>query len=206
MDFGILYQLRSKQFWWIDAVLYFVIALLVAAVVCFFVFSIRISSLKADLVSYNEKIAALGTSDQKDIEKNVFTYQSKLNNFAMLLSAHNISSNAFKIFEEETLATVWFSSYLIDVSSAQIQLAGEADNLSTLSHQIANFEDNENVVSVSDLNTSLSTSGNILFRVTMMVDKDIFSITTLPSPLDTTSGSGFENPLITLSGSLNGLQ
>ena len=40
MDFSVIFQLRTKKFWWMDVIFYFVIYLLIATVLCYFIFLI----------------------------------------------------------------------------------------------------------------------------------------------------------------------
>ena len=41
MDFSVIFQLRTKKFWWMDVIFYFVISALVATVLCYLIFLIK---------------------------------------------------------------------------------------------------------------------------------------------------------------------
>ena len=38
MDFSVIFQLRTKKFWWMDVIFYFVISLLIATLFCYVIF------------------------------------------------------------------------------------------------------------------------------------------------------------------------
>ena len=112
MDFGIIRQLKIKKFWWLDTILYFVISLLLATVFCYLIFTVKISIERKNMGQIEEKIANTGTAQQKQLEKEVFEYQVKIDNFAALLNAHKIPSQIFDVIKKLTLPNVWFNNFV----------------------------------------------------------------------------------------------
>lgn len=199
MDFGIIYQLKIKKFWWLDAILYGVSALLLAAVLCFAIFSVKISLQEKKISELDGKIADTGTSEQKETEKIVFEYQKKIDDFALLFVDHKLPTNIFKMLERDTLPNVWMSSFLTSAEQANLAISGEAENLNALSRQIDIFETNKFIKNIDSLSTSPNETGRIKFDVKFTLDKDIFSSQDFSVPvLETTSPSTglFLNPNI----------
>lgn len=192
MDFGIIYQLKTKKYWWLDTILYAVLSLLLATVICYGIFILKISLQEKTLKDIEDKMSRTGTAEQKELEEKVFNYQKKINNFAVLLTNHKIPTNIFKTMERDTLPNVWISSFSTNAEMSQMMITGEAENLNTMSRQIDIFEKNEFIKNIASLATSLDQSSRILFNLSFELDPNIYfpipEFTDVPI-LDTTSPS-----------------
>jgi hypothetical protein len=182
MDFGVIYQLKTKNYLWVNAVLYGSFALLMGSVICFFIFDAKISSLQDKLTEARKMTASMGTPVQKDLEKKVFDYQKKIDDFAVIIGNHKIPSNVFSLLEKLTLPNVWFYSISINNSAANIQLSGEAETQGTLTQQIAILEGSDLVDTVSNLSSGITESGRIKFNLNLVLNPSAY--------LANTAGSG----------------
>ncbi len=174
MDFGIIRQLKVKKFWWLDTILYFVVALLMATIFSFLIFTVKISGEKKNIGELEVKISNTGTAQQKQLEKEVFEYQNKIDNFATLLNAHKIPSKVFDALKALTLPNVWFSNFTMDAKTSAIQVTGETDDIPSLSRQIEIMETQDFITDVSGLTFSLEESGKIMFGFSIMLSPEIF--------------------------------
>ena len=174
MDFGIIRQLKIKKFWWLDTILYFVISLLLATVFCYLIFTVKISIERKNMGQIEEKIANTGTAQQKQLEKEVFEYQVKIDNFAALLNAHKIPSQIFDVIKKLTLPNVWFNNFVMNAKSSIIQITGETEDVSSLSRQIEVIESQDFVKDVSGLAFSLQEAKRLRFNFSINVDPKIF--------------------------------
>ncbi len=174
MDFGIIYQLKIKKFWWLDTIFYFVVALLLATIICFVIFTVKISFQEKRLKDLENNIVNTGTAEQKESEKKVFEYQKKIDNFATILASHKIPTNILKFFEQITLPNVWFNNFLIGAQTAGVQVSGEAESTIALSRQILTLEQNEFIKNISDLTSELTETGRIRFNMNLSINPDIF--------------------------------
>lgn len=187
MDFGIIYQLKIKKFWWLDAIFYFVIAFLLATIICFVIFSVKISFQEKKLKELDNNIMVnTGTVQQRELEKEVFDYQKKINNFATILASHKIPTNVFKFFEKITLPNVWFNNFLIMTQTARIQISGEAESATVLSRQILTIEQNEFIKNILDLTFEPTETGRIRFNLNLSINPDMLQSEGI---LETTSPS-----------------
>ncbi len=190
MDFSIIYQLRTKKFWWLDVILYFALSLLVAALFCYLIFAIKISMQSKEIKELDASMETVGTEQQKVYEKEVVAYQKKFDDFAKLFKNHEFTSNVFAFVEERTRPTVWFGRFNMDQKNAQVVLSGEADSMEEFSRQVAILEKNEYVKSISLLNSSLGDSARVGFNLNLSLDPKIFSyISNTVSILETTTPS-----------------
>ncbi len=176
MDFNLFYKFKDNKSEWVTVVFYLAIALLLATVFCYGLFTVKIYLQNQKLNQLNEKIAVYGSSQEKAAEAQVFEYKKNIDNFSMLVSSHKFSLNIFTFIEANTLPNVWFSSFDDSESQYQINLSGEADNLETLSNQIQIFEDDTKYVkNISVLNSQLDNAGRVQFVLNMTLDPTIFS-------------------------------
>lgn len=174
MDFGVIYQLKTKNYWGVNAVFYFSFALLAASIICFFIFNAKISSLQGELAKAQQMTASMGTPAQKDLEKQVFNYQKKIDDFAIILGNHKISSNVFSLLESLTFPNVWFYSVSVSNDANTVQLSGEAETQDILTRQLSIFEGSEFINSVSNLSSGITDSGRIKFNLNLNVDPSIY--------------------------------
>ena len=174
MDFGIIFQLRDKKFWWLDVIFYFTMSLLVATMLCYLIFIFKNNMQAEDIKNQEAALQTVGTQQQKDYEKDVISYQRKIADFARLLKNHEFASNVFVFMENQTMPNVWFKQFNLDEKGAQIQVSGEADDMKVFVRQVAGFENNEYVKSVDLLNSSLNESARVNFNLSLSLNQKIF--------------------------------
>ncbi len=174
MVFDLIYQLRTKKFWWLDTILYFTLALLVATVICYFIFNIKISFQGERLEELKDAILTTGTPQQKTLETEVFKYQKKINDFSILLAAHKTSSSFFNFIEQSTFPKVWFSEVSLDTNEPKVRLVGESENTQVLARQISFLKESEFIKDIKLLNLSLEEEGKIKFSLVFSLNPQMF--------------------------------
>ncbi|TSC95036.1 MAG: hypothetical protein CEN87_48 [Parcubacteria group bacterium Licking1014_1] len=175
MDFSIIYQMRDKKFWWMDVIFYFTISLLMAAVLCYFIFTVKIFLQNKDIEDLDVALQTVGTDQQKDYEKTVSDYQKKINDFAGLIKNREFASRVFSFMEQQTLPNVWFSKFAMNKKNGEVILSGEADSAAVFSQQVANFEKNKHVKKITVLSSNLGYSGRTEFNLNILMDPKIFA-------------------------------
>ena len=175
MDFSAIFQLRTKKFWWMDVIFYFVVSLLVATVICYFIFLTK-NNLDKDAIKIEAAaLQTVGTSQQKEYEKEVINYQKKIGDFSNLLKNYEFASNVFAFMEAQTMPNIWFKQFNLDRKNSGVQLSGESDDMDAFSRQVAILEKNKYVKNVGTLNSSLGSSAKIEFNINLALDQSIFS-------------------------------
>lgn len=175
MDFSIIFQLRNKKFWWMDVIFYFMISVLVATVLCYFVFLIKNNMQRNEIKDAEAALQTVGTDQQKNYEKEVISYQRKIADFARIFRNHEFASNAFVFLEKETRPNVWFKNFSLAESDARVQVSGEADDMEAFARQVAVFEGNEYVKNLDLLNSTLNSSARTDFNLSLSLNQKIFS-------------------------------
>ncbi len=180
MDFNTIFQLRTKKFWWMDVVFYFVISLLISTVLCYVIFAAKNSFLRQDIEKQIEELNKVGTEQQKADEKDVINYKKKITDFTGLMQNHQFTSNVFAFMQQRTMPNVWFKQFSLNEKSATVQLSGEADDLDAVSRQIAVLEKDKYVKSLSTLTSSGDGSARNSFSTNLVLSSDIFGYLSIP--------------------------
>ncbi len=197
MDFSIIYQLRAKKFWWMDVIFYFVLSLLIATILCYLVFVIKIAMQNKEIKEQEAALETVGTDQQKEYEGEVLLYQKKIADFIALFRNHEFASKVFGFIEQQTRPNVWFKRFDMDQKAGAVKLSGEADDMEALSRQVAAFEKSEYVKKLDVLNSSLGESARIDFNLELVLDPKIFApiseaLDQLPSLTETVTPSSEE--------------
>lgn len=177
MDFSIIYQLRTKKFWWMDVIFYFVLSLLIAAIFCYLVFVIKIAMQNKEIKDEVSALETVGTDQQKEYEGEVLLYQKKIADFVELFRNHEFASRVFGFIEQQTRPNVWFKRFNMDRKGGAVKLSGEADDMEAFSRQVAAFEKNEYVKKLNVLNSTVGESARVEFNLDVILDPKIFSYT-----------------------------
>jgi len=175
MDFSTILQFREKKFWWVDAIFYLSASFLIAAVFCYVIFSVRTSMLKSEIESQTKLMETVGTTQQKEYEKEILGYQKKINSFKSFLKNLKFASSAFTFMEDQTMPYIWFKNFSFNAQSNTITLSGEAEDMEIVSRQINKFEKNEYVKSIGQLNFSIGQGAKTQFNVSLAMDPKWFS-------------------------------
>ncbi len=183
MDLRAIFQLREKRFWWMDVIYYFAISLLIAGVFCYIAFLVKNNLQEKEIQKISDNLENIGTGDQKNQEKQVLDYKSKIADFAELFENHEFASNVLAFMQRQTMPNIWFKQFSLDKKGNGVKLSGESDNMDAFSRQISSFEDNEYVNSVSSLSSSIGVSSRIDFSINLGLDEKIFSYISDIAPL-----------------------
>jgi len=185
MDFSVIFQLRTKKFWWMDVIFYFVIALLLATIFCYFILLIKDNFLRADIRVQEKALETVGTAQQKAEEITVINYRNKINDFSELFKTHEFASNVFAFLSKQTIPNVWFKQFDLDQKNRAVQLSGESDDLDGFSRQVKVYEEENNkkyIKSIGTLNSTLGGSSRTEFNINLVLNPSIFNyISALPS-------------------------
>lgn len=112
-------------------------------------------------------------------EKKILDVQKKINDYASLMSEHGNILNIFEIIEKNTIPTVWFSSFDIDIKNSTVFLTAEALTYSLVEQQINVFKKNELVKNAELTDLGASEEGQIGFSFSIVFDPSIFFLTLL---------------------------
>jgi hypothetical protein len=152
-----------------------VISLLVATAFCYLVFLLENDIQRKAIQEQEQKLLTVGTELQKDQEKVVVEYRSKINDFTKLIENHEFASNVFAFMQAQTMPNVWFQNFSLDAKGSSVQLTGEANDLDALSRQVASLEKNKYIKNLGTVSSLLGESARVQFNLSLALQKNIFS-------------------------------
>ncbi len=175
MDFDFIYKLKTGKFWWLDVLLYFVLAFLVSLVLSYFILVLKVNSQEKNILKLEEEIASVGTEKQLEVERFVFEYKGKIEKFSQLIKEHKIPSNMLAFIEYYTIPDVWFHKAKIDSHRSVLELEGHSKDMVFLSKQMDIFEKDRNVKKISLLRSEISPRGGVEFRLGLSFDPKLIT-------------------------------
>lgn len=175
MDFGIIFKLREKKFWWVDVIFYFAISLLIAVIFCYIIFLVKNNFQREDIKKETAALETVGTDQQKEYENSVVNYGNKIRDFTILFKEHEFASNVLAFMQTQTMPNIWFKQFSLDEKNNGVQLSGESDTMDAFSRQVAIFEKNKYVKSVGALSSVLGDSAKVQFNMNLVLEQNIFN-------------------------------
>lgn len=112
-----------------------------------------------------QEVARLEEDLRPELINQLLNLDKKMSGLRILLDNHIITSNVFKLLEENTLTQVHFSSFSYFADARKIDLSGEAATYSTLSQQVRLFEALPQVERVDFGGLSKTSAGRITFKM-----------------------------------------
>lgn len=158
----------------VDVVFYISISLLISAVLCYFIFSIKISNQKKAISKIDIDMLSIGTDLQKQKESAIFNFRKKIDDYSGLLQNHRSTVNILNILDQNTMPEVWFNRFSMSEKDKSVVLSGEADSMEVLSQQMKVLESNQYVSKINVLSSSIGDSGRVVFNLSMVLDSKIF--------------------------------
>lgn len=179
-NLSIFNKLRDNELWWVDVVFYFIISSLIATIICYLIFTVKIHFQKISIKNYEVSLATVGTDEQKEMEKQIFDHQKKISDYEPLIIKHRIFSNILAYFEQNTLPNVWFSKFGLVSQDSSIVLSGEAESIEVFSKQVSVFESSEYLTKINILSLASGNQNRTNFNINFSLNPQIFTFIQKP--------------------------
>jgi len=121
---------------WFNILFYFSLGLLLAAVLAYFILGSYLKKAETTLRNLEETLTKGRTAEEITLEKRVFEYQKKIEDFSKVINQHLFSSNFFEFIEKNTHPQVWFARMDLNVRGGRVELSGEAEDFVILHQQL----------------------------------------------------------------------
>lgn len=159
---------------WQNIALFSSSALLILVVLAY-VFLMRSETQTSNALSeLEDKLAQVGTKEDKAMEIKLLSARKKINDFADLFEEHKKSSNFFEFLETICHPQAWFSSIDVDVDEAKVLISGKTATFQTLEQQVFIFR-KQTLIQETDLsNIAVGEEGDIEFGFSLSLDPQIF--------------------------------
>ncbi len=159
---------------WQVFMFYFLVFLLIATVIGYFIFLHLISKTTVYLQELENKIESKKGEEMLSLEKEVLYYKKKIKDFAPFLEAHIINSKLFDFLEKNTHPKVFFSDTKIKSVLREVDFKGGTDNFISLGQQISIFKQSPLVERLKIGNVGFGKKGGIEFDLTLLLNKELF--------------------------------
>lgn len=153
---------------------YFALGLVVAVILAYAALLYFEDKASKTIGSLQEKIAQVGTADEKKIEAQVLLDKQRIDDFSKLFAKHKKNSNFFKFLEENSHPKIWFNKLELDSQDSKAMLVGETSNFETLGQQMALFQKQPFVKSIEISDLGIAKTGQASFIFTLFLDPKIF--------------------------------
>lgn len=159
---------------WLKILFYILIALLLAAVLSYFILDhFQKKSLTA-FYNLEEEIREEKTPQKIALELEILSYQKKINDFALIFDYHLIASKFFSFLEKTSHPRIWFSKINLNPGEALAVVSGRAETFLVLGQQLQILKKEALVKNASLTKISLGEKGEIEFTLTLSFDPKFF--------------------------------
>lgn len=160
---------------WQKFLFYFPIALLILAILGYFILNNIFEKKIQTFNDLDETLAKLKTPEELNLEKEVLNYSKKIKDFSILIDGHLASSNFFSLLEGLTHPEVWFSNIELKSKEAKVSLSGVAENFPALGQQLIIFKKEKGIQDLELSKVSLAEGGRIKFELNLSLLPEIFT-------------------------------
>lgn len=159
---------------WLNILFYFSIAFLLGMVSTYFILDHSLKSSKNSLKILEETLTQEKTGEEVVLEKEVFGYQKKIQDFSKLLSQHQFCSKLFEFIEGICHPKIWFSQINLNPAQSEVNLLGEAEDFTTIGQQLLILKSEPLVKNVSLSQIAIGKKGRVNFGLNLSLDPTIF--------------------------------
>jgi len=157
---------EAKKFpLWQNILFYFSLVLLLASLSGFFVLNYFQKKSQATLDDLRKTIEKGFTAEEKTLEKELLSYQKKIEDFSTLFLDYRLTSKLFGFFEKLIHPKVFFTDFSLDPKLNKLSLSGQTENFETLGQQILIFQKEEKIKSLDLKEIGISKEGKIEFSL-----------------------------------------
>lgn len=150
----------------------FVALTAVAAAYAILLFSANRAAL--EIQGLEGEIAQRGTVAEKQLEKEVFDAEARVNLFSQIFDEHRKASQLFPKLEEKTHPQTWFNFFDLNLETGILELHGQTFNFQTLGQQISALRAESAIKKIELSDLSLGEGGETEFTAMITFDWQIF--------------------------------
>ncbi|MDO8504186.1 MAG: hypothetical protein Q7S60_05935 [bacterium] len=159
---------------WQNALLYLSLALLLAAVISFFLLGRFIKNADISLKNLEETLTKEKTSQEIDLEKSIIFWQIKIRDFSQLLERHVYPSNFFDFISKIAHPKTWFQQVALDLKESKVAIQGSTESFTTLGQQLFILEQEPSIKDFTLSSLLIGKKGKVDFSLNITLDPNLF--------------------------------
>jgi hypothetical protein len=174
MPIQIIPRSAEKQPFWLNFLFYFSLLLAISAASSYFILGSMTNKAEKTYDNLVLQLSQTATQQEASLEKQIFDYKKKIDNFSLILNNKRYSSQVFPFIEKMTHPKVSFSSFKLDAVSGEVSLIGKTDNFQTLAQQMAVFKNEKSITKLTLSGLSAEKDGRLSFNLDFILDQGFF--------------------------------
>jgi len=159
---------------WQDILFYLSIALLLVTILSYFILAHFLKNSEKVLQDLDQRLAWEKTAEELSLEKEVISWQKKIEVFKKLIKEHIKSSSFFDFLEKTTHPGVFFSKVDLKPIESKAILYGQTKNFYFLSQQISILKLKEEIKDLNLSSVSIGKEGKVDFTLNLSLDPQLF--------------------------------
>jgi Tfp pilus assembly protein PilN len=148
---------------------WFSLLLIVLVVGAYFIFDYQGKRAGTLLEETKEEITKNQTAEQTALQKNILSFQKRVNDVILLLKDKGKVSDSFKFLETYVHPKIYFNYLSIDFKGRTISLDGVSNDFTSLGQQISAFQQDPFLKSVELSSVGLSELGGVRFSLKLLL-------------------------------------
>jgi len=161
-----------------NTLLYFSLIFLFISIASFFVLGYFLEGNRKELSVLEMTLAKPIAPEKLALEKEILSYQRKIDDFSFLIDQQLEGSRFFTAFEKVVHPRVWFSKFSLNLEEKRVTLSGHAENLEVLKQQIFIFQNAKDLIKEVDFTIDIETiipAEEIAFSLSLVLNPKIFN-------------------------------
>lgn len=164
----------EKVPWWQEIIFYSSIILLLITILSYFFFANSLKKSEKVLTNLEERLAREKTTEEIALEKEVLSWQRKIEDFKKLMGEHLLASNFFSFLESNSHPQVFFSKIDLKPREGKVLLSGQTENFSQLWQQISILKSKKEIKELNLSNLSIGKEGKVDFSLDLSLEPTLF--------------------------------
>lgn len=159
---------------WREILFYLSIILLLITISSYFILDHRLKNSEKVLANLRERLALEKTAEEIALEKEISSWQKKIEDFGKLIREHIFSSNFYTFLERVCHPQVFFSKSELIPANGKAILDGQAENFIVLSQQISILKSKKEIKNLNLSKVEIGKEGKINFTLNLSLDPILF--------------------------------
>ena len=169
---------------WQRILLYFLIFLIIAVIIGYFLL-VNLQKQSEDyLKTINERLEKEKAPQIDKLKEEILGYKQRIEDFSLLFEDHTLSEKFFEFIEKKTHPKIFFSKTVLSSESSKVQLSGLTDSFLSLGQQLSIFREDELVKKLILSNVSIGKKGGVEFNLDISFKEELFRHSITPTNKD----------------------
>lgn len=165
---------------WQRILLYFLIFLLIAIIIIYFLLGNLQEKSETYFQSLEERLSKEKAPQIAELKEENLDYKKRIEDFSLLFESHILNKNFFDFIEAKSHPKVFFSEVDLNSQNSEASLSGLTDTFLSLGQQVLIFREDELVKDLILSHISIGKTGGVEFDLDISFKEELFNHSTTP--------------------------